>query len=174
LIEHNLQLQKLVMKHAPPSESTAALALCENRFASELNMDASGALRAAGSSGSTALNNSQELAGDNFSLLQMLTQQSKNTSFLLTDPKLPDNPIVFASTGFVELTGYARSDVTGRNCRFLQGPGTDPQHVEQIRQGIRTGEDTAVMLTNYKRDGTAFRELRWLLDALIFRVARCT
>jgi hypothetical protein len=40
-----LQLQKLVIKYAPPAESKAALALCEHHFPpSELNMDASGAL----------------------------------------------------------------------------------------------------------------------------------
>ena len=56
--------------------------------------------------------------------------------------------------------GYERSEIIGRNCRFLQGPDTDPSHVATIREGIASGKDTAVVLTNYKKDGTPFSE--WL------------
>ena len=52
--------------------------------------------------------------------------------------------------------GYALTEVLGRNCRFLQGPGTDPTHVELIRNGVKEGKDTAVCLVNYKKDGTPF------------------
>ena len=46
-------------------------------------------------------------------------------SMIITDPRKPDNPIVFANDSFLRLTGYAREEVIGRNCRFLQGPDTD-------------------------------------------------
>ncbi|KAI9771866.1 MAG: hypothetical protein M1840_001636 [Geoglossum simile] len=46
--------------------------------------------------------------------------------FCLTDPSRPDNPIVFASEEFHHTTQYGMSYVLGRNCRFLQGPKTDP------------------------------------------------
>lgn len=39
---------------------------------------------------------------------------------IITDPKQPDNPIVFANDAFLELTGYDRHEIIGRNCRFLQ------------------------------------------------------
>ena len=68
----------------------------------------------------------------------------------------PDNPIVFVSQGFLELTGYKMDDVLGRNCRFLQGPGTDQRTVDVIRKGISAGDDVAVCLLNYKADGTPF------------------
>ena len=51
---------------------------------------------------------------------------------MLSDPKLPDNPIVFASPGFYKLTGYTSKEVLGRNCRFLQGPATDVKSVDVI------------------------------------------
>ena len=41
-------------------------------------------------------------------------------TFVVTDPYLPDCPIVFASEGFFSMTGYPPEDVLGRNCRFLQ------------------------------------------------------
>lgn len=69
-----------------------------------------------------------------FLLLKAL--QSSQPSFCITDPQLPDNPIVYASDNFIELTGYDRRQVLGRNCRFLQGPDTDPNAVAKIRKGI--------------------------------------
>jgi hypothetical protein len=46
-----------------------------------------------------------DLSKMDFSLVQVLGLQSKKTSFIVTDPKLPSNPIVYASPGFVEMTG---------------------------------------------------------------------
>jgi PAS domain S-box-containing protein len=75
---------------------------------------------------------------------------TKSQSFVVTDPNLPDNPIVYASQGFLDLTGYARAQVVGRNCRFLQGPDTDSKAVTVIREGLKNGCDTSVCLLNYK------------------------
>lgn len=77
-------------------------------------------------------------------------------NFAISDPSLPDNPIVYVSQGFLDLTGYTLDQVLGRNCRFLQGPGTDQAAVDIIRKGIREGIDTSVCLLNYKADGTPF------------------
>ena len=54
------------------------------------------------------------------------------------------------------LTGYTLDQVLGRNCRFLQGPATDPRAVQKIRQAIADGFDTSVCLLNYKIDGSTF------------------
>ena len=77
-------------------------------------------------------------------------------SFCITDPTLPDNPIIFASKGFLDLSGYSLGEVLGRNCRFLQVPGTDQTQVEILRKGILNGVDTSICLLNYKADGTPF------------------
>ena len=77
-------------------------------------------------------------------------------SFIITDPSLPDNPIMFASPGFLALSKYSLEEVIGRNCRFMQGPHTDTNEVEKLRKGINDGVDTSVVLLNYKKDGTAF------------------
>jgi PAS domain-containing protein len=41
-------------------------------------------------------------------------------TFVVSDPFLPDCPIVFASEGFYNMTGYSPDEILGRNCRFLQ------------------------------------------------------
>ncbi|CAJ1942085.1 unnamed protein product [Sphenostylis stenocarpa] len=58
-------------------------------------------------------------------------------NFVISDPRLPDNPIIFASDSFLELTEYTREEILGRNCRFLQGPETDQATVNKIRDAIR-------------------------------------
>jgi PAS domain S-box-containing protein len=75
---------------------------------------------------------------------------------VITDPSQDDNPIVFCNVAFQELTGYAREEIIGRNCRFLQGPDTDAESVARVRQAIRNGHDVDVDLLNYRKDGTTF------------------
>ncbi|MGY2048167.1 PAS domain S-box protein [Methylobacterium sp. JK268] len=75
---------------------------------------------------------------------------------LITDPRLPDNPIVFVNAAFEALTGYAARDLVGRNCRFLQGPETDPETVDRIRTAVREVRDVRASVLNYRRDGTPF------------------
>lgn len=95
-----------------------------------------------------------QLERSDFSLMQSLAAGQK--CFVLSDPKLPDNPIVFATPDFYKLTGYTSEEVLGRNCRFLQGPGTDKRAVDVIRKAIAAGSDATVCLINYKQDGTPF------------------
>jgi two-component system cell cycle sensor histidine kinase/response regulator CckA len=75
---------------------------------------------------------------------------------LITDPTVPDNPIVYASQSFENLTGYRTDEVLGRNCRFLQGPGTDRSAVARLRSAIAKQEDCVVELLNYRKDGSTF------------------
>ena len=74
----------------------------------------------------------------------------------IADARLPDNPLIYANAGFERLTGYSVADVLGRNCRFLQGSGTDPETVDALRTAIREKRPITVQLLNYKKDGTPF------------------
>lgn len=82
--------------------------------------------------------------------------QKAQHSFIITDPSLADNPIVFASDGFLQLTGYSREQVLGRNCRFLQGTDTNVETVKEIKQAMAEGDDVSVTMLNYMADGTPF------------------
>jgi len=75
---------------------------------------------------------------------------------VISDTRTVDHPIVYCNPAFVQITGYSAEEVIGRNCRFLQGPDTDPEAIEQLRQSIRTGEECHVVLKNYRKDGTPF------------------
>nr|AML76360.1 putative LOV domain-containing protein [Leiosporoceros dussii] len=80
-------------------------------------------------------------------------------NFVITDPRLPDNPIIFASDHFLELTEYRREEVLGRNCRFLQGPDTDRETVRMIGDAVRERREATVQLLNYTKSGKAFWNL---------------
>jgi PAS domain-containing protein len=45
---------------------------------------------------------------------------------VISNPRLPDNPIIACNGAFETLTGYAHDEVIGRNCRFLTGPDPSP------------------------------------------------
>ncbi|WP_445262078.1 PAS domain-containing protein, partial [Pseudomonas sp. EL_65y_Pfl1_R83] len=59
---------------------------------------------------------------------------------IITNPRLPDNPVVFANNAFCRLSGYPRDEILGRNCRFLQGPESDPATVQRIREAVERVE----------------------------------
>ncbi|KAJ0348576.1 hypothetical protein KNSL1_005346 [Colletotrichum chrysophilum] len=79
--------------------------------------------------------------------------------FCLTDPSRHDNPIVFASEEFHRTTQYGMNYVIGRNCRFLQGPKTNPFSVKRIRDKILAGQEHYETFLNYRRDGSPFMNL---------------
>ena len=74
----------------------------------------------------------------------------------ISDPDLPDYPLVYVNDAWKAHTGYPVEEVLGRNPRFLQGPGTDPETVEEISEAIGNEEEVTVEIRNYRRDGTPF------------------
>jgi PAS domain S-box-containing protein len=77
-------------------------------------------------------------------------------SMIITDPRREDNPIVFVNDAFLRLTGYAREEVVGKNCRFLQGPKTDETAIDKVRDAIASRSDVSVDVLNYRKDGSTF------------------
>jgi PAS domain S-box-containing protein len=76
---------------------------------------------------------------------------------VVTNPRLPDNPIVAVNTAFEQLTGHLTADVVGRNCRLLRGPGTQAEASAKLRRAVADGRPAMVELLNYRRDGSSFR-----------------
>ena len=93
---------------------------------------------------------------DGFSQVRDRAVVAAGLSFTISDPRLPDDPLVFVNPAFERTTGYSRDEAQGRNCRFLQGPDTDPADVQRIRDALAAQEHVVVTLLNYRKDGTAF------------------
>ncbi|MGZ8286314.1 MAG: PAS domain-containing protein [Allosphingosinicella sp.] len=75
---------------------------------------------------------------------------------VITDARLPDNPIVAVNRAFCDLTGYGREEIVGRNCRFLAGAETEPSAQAVLRRAVAQGRPALVELTNYRKDGSSF------------------
>lgn len=142
LQRENQKLKDLVKSNIHGEEGRQILASCT---ASEKMPP--GVLEACGET-------SSDMESQDFNLVKSI--QMSQHSFIITDPSLTDNPIVFASDDFLKLTGYSREQVLGRNCRFLQGTGTNEETVDSIRKALAVGDDVSVTIMNYTADGTPF------------------
>ena len=75
---------------------------------------------------------------------------------VISDAQQPDNPTIYVNDGFVQLTGYSRNEVLGRNCRFLQGADNHSPAAKELRNAIREGRDCKIDILNYRKDGERF------------------
>lgn len=88
-------------------------------------------------------------------LLEAMLDGSK-VGTIVTDPSKKDNPIIYTNQTFIEMTGYERDEVIGKNCRFLQGEDTDPEDVQKMRTAIEAKEEITITLKNYRKNGSPF------------------
>jgi len=93
---------------------------------------------------------------DDSYLRSLLEHDEVEMSVVFSDPHLPDNPMIFVSDEFEGQTGYSPDEATGQNCRFLQGPLTNPHAVEAIRQGLKAETRFTIDILNYRKDGELF------------------
>jgi len=89
-------------------------------------------------------------------LRSFLEADEYEMSVVFSDPHTPDNPMIFVSEEFEHQTGYSPEEAVGRNCRFLQGPDTNPHAIEAIRQGLKAQTRFTIDILNYRKDGTPF------------------
>jgi PAS domain S-box-containing protein len=75
---------------------------------------------------------------------------------IITNPRLPDNPVVFANDSFCRLSGYPRDEILGRNCRFLQGPESDPEAVKKIHDAVAETRSLEIDIRNHRKNGEPF------------------
>lgn len=57
---------------------------------------------------------------------------------------------------FESLTGYKRRGAMYQNCRFLQGPDTDPEMIDKIHNALQERQEIQITLKNYRKDGSWF------------------
>ena len=100
----------------------------------------------------------KEITGNNAPIMRELVPSLAEV-YCISDPSLPDNPLVYASEAFFTITQYGRDYTIGRNCRFLQGPKTANASVRRLIEALAAGQETCETVLNYRRDGTPFMNL---------------
>lgn len=109
-------------------------------------------------------------------LIAFLQSDERSMSVVITNPWRPDNPMIYVSEEFETQTGYTPDEALGRNCRFLQGPDTDPNAVAAIRAALAARTTFTIDILNYRKTGEPFMNrlrIRPLFDdegALIYFV----
>ena len=93
---------------------------------------------------------------DIWRLLKERALEATAEGVVISDCSQPDMPIIYVNRAFTEMTGYAYDEVVGKNCRFLQGAGTDSAAAQTIRQAIAAQQSCKVEIFNYRKDGTPF------------------
>ncbi|QIN84064.1 PAS domain S-box protein [Rubrobacter tropicus] len=88
-------------------------------------------------------------------LLDRAVAASSN-GIVITDPKVPDNPIVYVNPAFERISGYPADEVMGRNCRFLQNGEHDQPALDELRAALREERECRVVLRNYRKSGALF------------------
>ena len=95
--------------------------------------------------------------------------ESLPLALTVSDCSIAGFPLVYVNQKFTDVTGYTKADCVARNCRFLQGPGTNPEHGQHLLDTLRRGEDSQTMLLNYRKSGEPFENLltmRFVGDSL--------
>ena len=75
---------------------------------------------------------------------------------VLTDPNLPDNPIVFANQAFLKLSGYSMKEVLGQQPLFMNGKGTESNDTPRFAEMLRGDQDEILETIQYRKDGSRF------------------
>ena len=81
---------------------------------------------------------------------------ASSNGIVITDPRVPDNPIVYVNPAFEEISGYTADEVMGRNCRFLQADDREQPALDELREALTEARKCRVVLRNYRKDGTPF------------------
>ncbi len=82
--------------------------------------------------------------------------QASSNGIVIVDRSQRGNPVIFVNSAFERITGYTAAEITGRNCKLLQGRDTNQSEVEVLREALRQEKPCTVTLRNYRKSGEMF------------------
>lgn len=106
-------------------------------------------------------------AGDSLARLEDLFERTP-VALTLADARSPDMPLIVANAAFLDLCGYGRDEVIGRNCRFLQSDLPNDAARAEVHEVLAQGGQGQIVFRNRRKDGEEFDNLLFL-QALVDR-----
>ena len=91
----------------------------------------------------------------NLELLKKAVDAS-NDGIVIAEQEGDDNILIYVNKAFERLTGYTADEILYQDCRFLQTGDRDQEGLQEVRQALKEGRSTRVVLRNYHKDGTMF------------------
>lgn len=92
--------------------------------------------------------------------------ETSQVPLALSDPTLPEDPLILANQPFYRMTGFGPAEALGRNCRFLQGPNTQEHVRKTIAGDLLANRDTKVLIRNYRKSGEEFDNFLFIFTIL--------
>lgn len=81
---------------------------------------------------------------------------ASNDGIVIAEQEGDDNILIYVNKAFERLTGYKADEILYQDCRFLQTGDRDQAGLQAIREAIRLGNSSRVVLRNYRKDGSVF------------------
>lgn len=137
-IERDITVEKQLAAEIEDSEEQMRL-LMEDQFSNQEDL----------------LNKEAELqkALDESKILSLVASKTDN-AVVVTNK---DGLVEYVNDGFVRITGYKLEEVAGKKPgTFLQGPDTDPKHVQAIREGLLSKKPFTQEIINYSKNGKPY------------------
>ncbi len=75
---------------------------------------------------------------------------------IVVDVTVEDQPIRYANPAFEAITGYTADEVSGHNCRLLQGEATDPDAIRSMAAAVAAGVSETITVLNHRKGGATF------------------
>jgi PAS domain S-box-containing protein len=82
-----------------------------------------------------------------------------NDAVLITDSEPLDMPgprIVYVNEAFTTMTGYTAEEVIGDTPRILQGPKSNRNELDRLKEALKRWESCEATLLNFRKDGSEF------------------
>jgi len=83
-------------------------------------------------------------------LAQLVKCVDADSSVVITNPLLKDNPIVYVTEPWQCMCGYTEAEALGRNPRITQGSRTDPKVVQLLSSALSKQSACKVQIVNYR------------------------
>lgn len=96
----------------------------------------------------------KSLENENRHIKQLLN--TPNISYILTDPNIEGNPVVFVNDYFYKFTGYFKEEVIGKSLKILQVDNSDEEERKKIKQALIDKVSITVILKNKKKSDEVF------------------
>ncbi|HHQ69776.1 MAG TPA: PAS domain-containing protein [Halothiobacillaceae bacterium] len=81
---------------------------------------------------------------------------ASSDGIVIAEQEGDDNILIYVNQAFERLTGYNAAEILYQDCRFLQAHDRDQDALKEIREAIRDGRSSRVVIRNYRKDGSLF------------------
>lgn len=97
----------------------------------------------------------QRMANEMLGLYNRALECATN-AMVISDMRLPNQPVFYANPAFERITGYSLMETIGQNLKMLQGQDDAQPEMAVLERAQRAGDSASVVIRSYRKDGSLF------------------